>query len=215
MNSLDSRFLGVGDCYGRRFTHAGTSPYELSHLPLPPGTQADRASTFAITTLDAPGDDSETHQHNVTVSEREGALHAEPAQLEIALNDTVLWVADKTVQAGFCVRGTNGHAFDSASLTGNSLYTHAFGLPGRYQWRDSHGSRLAGEVLVTEPEGMEPNAWLEALSSGTVVHVSDDEATPATVEIMPGQRVFWAIARAQGVSITDVTLLSKPDSYNR
>ncbi len=109
------------------------------------------------------------------------------------------------------MRGTNGQPFDSASLTSNSLYTHAFGLPGRYEWRDSHGSGLAGEVVVSKPEGMESSAWLEALSTGTVVHISDKEATPATVEILHGQRVFWAIARAQGISITDVTLLNRPE----
>src|SRR5580692_11834239 len=136
MNSLDSRFLNIGDCYGRRFTHAGTTPYELSHLPLPLGVRVGRDSNLAITVLEASGKHSETHQHNVAVSELDGALHAEPAHLEISHGDTVLWVAEKTVKTGFCVRGTNGQAFDSASLRSNSLYTHAFGLPGHYQWCD-------------------------------------------------------------------------------
>jgi plastocyanin len=210
MNSLDSRFLHVGDCYGRRFTRAGTIPYALSRLPLPSGSRIQRDTDLAVTVLDASEENPKISQHNVTVSERDGALRAAPANLEIALGDTVLWVPDKTVKIGFCVRGANGRAFDSASLTSNSLYTHAFGSPGRYIWRDAHGSKLGGEVHVTTPQDGEREDWLKALSKGTLIHVSDAEAKPATVKVVVGQTVFWAIAEAQGVSITDVTLLGQP-----
>ncbi len=105
MNSLDSRFLVVGDCYGHRFAHAGTSLYELSHLPLPRGAHTERDSALAITVRDAPGENSTASQLSVTVSEDEGGLHAEPAQLEIALGDTVLWVADKSIKTGFMREG--------------------------------------------------------------------------------------------------------------
>jgi plastocyanin len=215
MSSFDSRFLHLGDCYGHRFTHAGSIPYELSHLPLPPGAPSERDSALVIAVLEGSDESSEVRQHNVTVSESGGTLRARPARLEIALGDTVLWVADKTVETGFCVRATSGHGLDSASLTGNSLYTHAFQLPGRYLWRDAHGSGLRGEVLVTKPDADSSGDWLEALAKGTLVYVSDDEATPAAVEVFVGQTVFWAIAKADGVSITDVTLLHQPDASGR
>jgi len=213
MSSLDSRFLHVGDCYGHRFTRAGTIPYELSRSPLPPVASSRREPALAITVAGSSGEHPGMRQHKVAVRELDGALLAEPAQLEIAVGDAVLWVPDKTVEIGFCVRALDGETFDSASLTRNSLYTHAFGLAGRHRWRDAHGSALCGEVLVTMPKRTpeERGQWLEALSKGTVVHVGDEHATPAVVEIMVGQTVFWAIEKAPGVSITDVTLLGKPD----
>jgi plastocyanin len=225
MSSLDSRFLHVGDCYGHRFTRAGTIPYELSRSPLPPSASSGQSeSASAIVVADASsgkspetqaGTQAGVRQHNVTVRELDGALQAEPAQLQIAVGDAVLWVPDKTVRIGFCVRAADGETFDSSCLRKNSLYTHAFGRAGHYRWRDAHGSALQGEVLATMPGPTSAAArgdWLQALSEGTVVHVSDERATPAVVEILVGQTVFWAVERAPGVSITDVTLLGARDT---
>jgi plastocyanin len=148
-------------------------------------------------------------QHNVSVREVDGALQAEPAQLQIAIGDAVLWVPDKTVRTGFCVRASDGETFDSSCLRKNSLYTHAFARAGHYRWRDAHGSALQGEVLarMPEPASAARGDWLRALSQGTVVHIGDERATPALVEILVGQTVAWAVERAPGVSVTDVTLL--------
>jgi plastocyanin len=231
MSSLDSRFLYVGDCYGHRFTQAGAIPYQLSRSPLPAGEPGAREPAQTIVVAETSGGSPEAQagagassggspeaqagaqpgvrQHNVSVREVDGALQAEPAQLQIAIGDAVLWVPDKTVRTGFCVRASDGETFDSSCLRKNSLYTHAFARAGHYRWHDAHGSALQGEVLarMPEPASAARGDWLRALSQGTVVHIGDERATPTVVEILVGQTVAWAVERAPGVSVTDVTLL--------
>jgi hypothetical protein len=105
---------------------------------------------------------------------------------------------------------------DSASLRTESIFTHAFGLPGSYEWADANGSSLRGHVHVAVPDttgGHE--AWLGRLQEGTLVHVRGERTEPERVDIVVGQTVVWAIEDAPGVSITDTSLvaatLSRPD----
>lgn len=209
MNSLDSRYLEVGECYGHRFSRAGVIAYELSHLLLPASAaDAGRGSALRITVA-APEDRREAQQHHVTVTERHGTLQAHPAELRIVSGDSVLWIADRSVKLGFCVRSTGELPFDSSALTSDSLYTHAFTRPGRYEWRDAHGSKLHGTVVVTAAKDGAIADWLDSLTAGTLVYVRGDVATPETLEVTVGQTVFWAIANADGISITDVTALRR------
>jgi hypothetical protein len=95
----------------------------------------------------------------------------------------------------------------------DSVFTHAFGLPGEYAWADANGSRLRGVVRVVPPRLESRTAagrraeWQRALGQGTMILVRGETAEPAEVEVVVGQTVFWAVQDAPGVSITDVALL--------
>ena len=93
-----------------------------------------------------------------------------------------------------------------------SIFTHAFGLPGETEWGDANGSGLHGVVQVTEVEsaiGDRHEAWLRTIEQGTLVHVEGNRATPQQVEIAVGQTVIWAVQRAPGVTISDINVIGE------
>jgi plastocyanin len=210
MNTLDSRFLQLGNCFGHRFSGSGTFGYSLSPLPaslaVHHGEQPDPAVVVTAAEAGAGGQ----RQHYVTVSAVSGTLRARPAQLQVTAGDLVVWSADKSVTSGFRVRGRIGEQLvDSAALRDESVFTHAFGLPGTYEWADANGSGLTGRVRVAmPPDGTDQEEWLSRLEQGTLVHVRGDRAEPSSVDVLVGQTVVWAIQDAPGVSITDTSSLS-------
>jgi hypothetical protein len=120
------------------------------------------------------------------------------------------------VSFGFRVRGRIGdELIDSASLRTESIFTHAFGVPGTYEWADANGSGLRGQVRVIMPEAAAGHdEWLSRLERGTLVHVRGERAEPGSVDILVGQTVVWAIEDAPGVSITDTDLITVGTSLN-
>jgi preprotein translocase subunit YajC len=50
-----------------------------------------------------------------------------------------------------------------------------------------------------------------SLSKGTLVVISGDKVEPTFVEISVGQTVFFAVEKADGVTITDRRLIFKMD----
>lgn len=208
MNTLDSRFLRLGDCFAHRFSVPGTFAYALSPIPTP---LAAPPTTQSVTVAARDGGDDESRQrhHQVTVAMSAGQLRAKPAELQVNAGDIVVWSADRSVTFGFAVRGQIGDEFvNSASLRTESIFTHAFGLPGTYEWADANGSGLRGQVQVGMPEaGADHQAWLSRLGEGTLVHVRGDRAEPDAVDILVGQTVVWALEGAPGVSITDTSLI--------
>ncbi|WP_433200041.1 hypothetical protein ACQP00_28070 [Dactylosporangium sp. CS-047395] len=207
MHTLDSRFLSRTDCFSYRFATPGTFCYDVSPLPTP-STMDD----FAVRVASRDGQSQQ--QHHVTVSRVDGALTASPARLDVALGDLVTWSADSSVGTGYAIRGTLGKAaVDSAALHDDSVFTHAFGLPGTYEWADANGSGLRGVVHVAEAKALgkagngHRSEWQRALARGTLIHVRGASAEPAEVSIQVGQTVFWAVQDAPGITITDVSLL--------
>ncbi|WP_426502013.1 hypothetical protein ACPPVO_30670 [Dactylosporangium sp. McL0621] len=210
MHTLDSRFLNLTNCFSYRFSAPGTFRYDLS--PLPTGLADEDDDARAIVVADKEG--GAQQQHHITVGRVDGELTATPARLEVNRGDLVTWSTDGTTGTGFAVRGAIGKTVvDSAALCDESVYTHAFGLPGTYEWADANGSGLRGVVRVAAPEPRAQKAngrrtqWQRALARGTLVHVRGAAAEPAEVEIQVGQTVFWAVQDAPGVTITDVSLL--------
>lgn len=210
MNSLDSRLLQYVDCYAQRFAEPGTVEYELTTLAgtcLPLGTE-----TFTIDVAEAP--QRKGVQHTVVVRRVEGSLRPEPARLQIEAGDMVLWNTPDASGAGYVVRGEGaGGGFDSSALRHEAVYTHAFGLPGTYEWRDAHGSGLRGEVVVELLDCRDTKAaarWHKALKSGSLVTIRGKTARPRRVEILAGQTVFWSVENAEGISITDARLVPHP-----
>ena len=211
MNTLDSRFLNRTNCFSYRFAAAGTFRYEVSPLALPFGEDDDEGAPRIVV---SETEGAAQRQHHITVDKVGGKLTADPARLEINLGDLVTWSTGGSTALGFAVRGTIGKtAVDSATLRDDSVFTHAFGLPGEYAWADANGSRLRGVVRVVRPRletrtaGERRAEWQRALATGAMVRVRGETAEPAEVEIVVGQTVFWAVQDAPGVSITDVALL--------
>jgi plastocyanin len=211
MNTLDSRFLRLGDCFAHRFSGPGTFGYALSPIPTSLAAhhgEQPTAQSVIVTARDGD-DDGRPRQHHVTVTISGGQLRARPAELRVTTGDLVVWSGDRSVTFGFAVRGQIGEVFvNSASLRTESVFTHAFGLPGTYQWADANGSGLRGQVRVGLPEAAAGHQeWLSRLGEGTLVHVRGDRAEPVSVDILVGQTVVWALEDAPGVTITDTSLI--------
>jgi plastocyanin len=209
MNTLDSRFLCLGDCYARKFGKAGTVRYVLSAAAghcMPVGDGA-----YTITVSAQPSKNEASQQHNVVVRLINSQLVAEPASLQIKAGDMVLWHTPDGAANGFAVIGEGDAGnFNSGALTDESVYTHAFGLPGIYDWVDAHGGKARGQIRVKMVEAKERNdckKWLEALAKGSLITVNGEKADPKRIDILAGQTVFWAVQKASGISITDTRLL--------
>jgi plastocyanin len=207
MTALDSRVISRINCFAHRFSAPGTFRYGLSLLPLPASHHDDEAQARTVIVDAEAGAGQRTHY--ITVSSDADGLSASPAHLEISAGDIVAWSAEKSVRFGFRVRGTIGdELLDSAAMRTESIFTHAFGLAGSYEWADANGSGLSGRVSVRMPDASSTqDARLESLQKGELVHVTGSHAEPARIEILVGQTVVWAVEKAPGITITDRTLL--------
>jgi plastocyanin len=210
MNTLDSRFIRLGNCFAHRFSAPGTFAYALSPIPSSFAAHDGEPPAQAVIVTARDDDRDAQRQHDVKVSMADGELRASPAELRVTAGDLVVWSGDKSVTFGFRVRGRIGdEVIDSASLRTESIFTHAFGLPGTYQWADANGSGLGGQVRVAMPDAATgQEEWLSRLEQGTLVHVRGERAEPELVDILVGQTVVWAVEDAPGVSITDTTLIA-------
>jgi len=201
MTTLDSRQLSYVNTFGRRFGEPGAVRYRLVSAAVacqPPGDDLP----FTIEN----GDKGETRQHDVTVRQRGERLAADPAELQIGAGDVVLWHSLAGTNA-YVVQGQGaGGEFDSSSLTGDTLYTHAFGVPGDYEWVDARGRSVKGLVRVGTLETSERDPcreWMRALENGTLVVIEGARSDPSEVSILAGQTVFFAVTAADGITITD------------
>jgi plastocyanin len=209
MNALDSRFLRLGDCYARKFGKSGSVRYVLTVAAghcMPVGDGA-----FTITVGPRPAKKETSRQHNVVVRLKNSVLVAEPPSLQIDAGDMILWHTPDAAAHGFAVVGEGDAGnFNSGALTDESVYTHAFGLPGLYDWVDAHGGKVRGQIRVKTVEAKEPNdckKWLETLGKGSLITINGEKAEPKQIDILAGQTVFWAVQKAPGISITDAKLL--------
>jgi plastocyanin len=208
MYTLDSRFIRLGNCFAYRFSVPGTFAYALS--PIASSLAAHHGEPPAQAVIVTEGHGADQRQHYVKVSLADKTLTARPAELRVTAGDLVVWSADQSVTFGFRVRGRIGdEVIDSASLRTESIFTHAFRLPGSYEWADANGSGLHGQVRVSMPAAeVAHEEWLDRLQQGTLVHVRGDRAEPEMVDIVAGQTVVWAVEDAPGVSITDTSLIA-------
>lgn len=205
MNSLDSRFLSFGDTFAQNFPRPGRYSYTfgqpVANRFAPDGTR------FTINVKEAADKEREGQQHNVVVRQEGKTLKADPPALEIEAGDLVLWAALDSSTPGFSVSGrSENDSFSSAALAREALYTHAFGSPGVFDWEDANGRRVAGKVTVTMPEtksARETDAYKERLTRATLVTISGEKVEPAQVEVVVGQTVFFAVEKADGITITD------------
>lgn len=207
MNSLDSRYLRVGDTFAHRFTTPGTHRYALG-APGALGEPGHHAA-FAISVAEEAGTAPGTHY--VTVVFANGVFAAEPAELAIKRNDVVMWSTQSESTAGFSVQGGEGRArFDSACLPANSMYSHAFGGTGVFEWTSIVDPKLCGTVTV-QPHPpcrtpAEQEAFMSSLAQPTLVMIDGLKAHPKKVSITFGQTVFFAVRSGGDVAIVDSVL---------
>ncbi|MBX7497144.1 hypothetical protein K3172_14895 [Qipengyuania sp. 6B39] len=216
-NMLDSRALGRTDCYAQRFMRPGRYSYNI----LPSHAAAFNDDRPFMIVVEGGGKDGEKGQkksgrkpemvqHNVIVKGTGARFVPDERKLTIAVGDLVLWNGPGAKSSPFAVVGDQDF-FDSARLTNECGYSHAFGAPGEYHWKDAYGSKLSGVIKVVDPQckcEADVHKWRRQLAEGSVVMIADGKAKPEKVEVAVGQTVFFAVVTTKKpISITDERLL--------
>lgn len=206
MDTLDSRVLSYVDCFARRFAKAGTVRYGITSASVRCDLHDEDAFVIEVSERREPGEGT---QHDVTVRMKAGRFTVEPAKLSIQAGDIVMWHGANSAVPGFIVQGQAGkQRFSSASLDAESLFTHAFGVPGTYEWGDTGRSDIGGRIVVKDLDTKSKEdceKWMKSLGQGALVTIKG-KADPQQVEIVTGQTVFFAVVDAPGITITDQRL---------
>jgi plastocyanin len=205
MYELDSRALGPVDCYGQRFMRPGEFPYDV----VPAGLSRSLRGSVLSVQADGAAAEGTMNQHTVLISaDRERSLTVNSHRLPVQVGDMVLWHGPR-LRRPYEIIGDQ-EFFSSRRLTNECGYSHAFGLPGEYRWRDAHGSGIGGTVIVENGDNSTERGrsnWQDQLRQGVLVIVNEKGADPAEVRILTGQTVFFIVIQAPGISITDERLL--------
>jgi plastocyanin len=205
LDNLDSRHLQATDCYGQRFMREGSFSYHV----LPAGGGAvnlDRPFSITVGTRKSEG---KMTQHAVALAWDGERFVPDRGKLVIEAGDLVSWNCPDQKAPAYEVAGDKPF-FDSSTLTNECGYSHAFGMPGTYTWRDAHGSGLHGVVRVKAvacATRAQLAHWRVQVGKAQLVMVNQGKAEPAEVDIVVGQTVYFAIVTGPGVSITDQRLL--------
>ena len=204
MNTLDSRFCRLGDTFAQRFTVAGNYAYDFNLPGLPPFSHANRYSISVKGTFDS---NKEGKQHFVIVRRQDTNFVADPPKLEIETGDVVLWSTPEANTFGFSISGkSENDSFNSANMTRNAMFSHAFGSPGEVQWLDANAHGPFGKIIVKMPEiesAADMESFQKTLTEGAVVIINGTKAEPAQVEILVGQTVFFAVEQGAGIAIAE------------
>lgn len=213
MNSLDSRYLRLGDSFAHRFVAAGTYRYMLGSMGSIAASNHHHAHHAGLEINVAPESGSKSTTHYVNVSYANGTFSADPRTLSIKSNDVVLWSTAVAATPGFAVQCDQGPAkFNSADLPANSMYSHAFGVAGVVEWSCARDPKLCGTVTVGPPpickSKEDRDAYVSTLGAATLVMIDGVKAHPKKVAVTVGQTVFFAIRSGERVSIVDRALLS-------
>jgi plastocyanin len=211
MNTLDSRSLSPGDCFAQKFTAPGHVRYFVSAGGGIAGVPSRVAQQEGFVIEVRPKNPAGAGvQHTVAVRRRNGDLKVSPEKLTIDAGDFVLWYAQDQSVGGISIAGEGPNfSFSSARMVSDAIYTHAFGLPGRYEWIDPVAGHVAGVVNVQALEAKtveDQNRWYEKLVQPASFEISGQNVSPKSVDIVVGQTVFWSVQKTGGVGIVDASL---------
>lgn len=204
LDNLDSRHLQATDCYGQRFMREGTYGYNTLTAG-GGGINLDRPFSIHIGPRKSEG---KMTQHQVTLRWDGKGFTPDHDKLVVEAGDLVSWNCPDQKAPAYEIVGDKPF-FDSSTLTNECGYSHAFGMPGTYAWRDAHGSGLKGVVRVRAVACADRAAlahWRAQTAKAVLVMVNQGKAEPAEVDIVVGQTVYFAIVTGPGVSITDERL---------
>ena len=216
MNVLDSRILGPTNCFIQKITEPGEVVFETrkaaaGFLPLAEH-MAHRVKVKDLK-LSKAKMRARGGTHHIAVHSQKGAVQIGDTPGEVELGDALLFHNANRDGGGFAVSGRMGkQVFSSAELRDQAVFTHAFGLPGRYEWADANGSGVEGVIIVeNDPAEGKRGAEraIERMSEGALVHIVGDKVKPKELRIATGQTVFFAVEDTDGITITDKTLLKK------
>jgi plastocyanin len=206
IENFDSRALRRTDCFAQRFMKPGVYRYNVlpvhSHCMTP-------ERPFSIEVRERSSKDRMT-QHNIAISGSAGLLKVDKENLSIEAGDLVLWNSVSSNTLPYNVAGDK-EFFASHRMMNECGYSHAFGVVGEYPWSDAYGSGLDGVVRVKDPgcqNCADVERWQKQLTKGTIVMIDGGKAQPREVEILTGQTVFFAVIKAEGISITDSRLIA-------
>lgn len=205
LDNLDSRHLLATDCYGQRFMREGSFAY---HVLAAGGGTINLDRPFSIS-VNARKSEGKMTQHHVTLAWDGKGFTPDRAKLAIEAGDLVSWNCPDQKAPTYEVAGDKPF-FDSSTLTNECGFSHAFGMPGTYTWRDANGSALQGVVRVKAVEcttRAQLAHWRAQIGKAQLVLINDGKAEPGEVEIAVGQTVYFAIVTGPGVTITDERLL--------
>jgi len=205
LNVLDSRAIGRASCYAQRFMRPGCYAYAVV-----PGYGQVLASDhpFIVDVQEEKSDGMS--QHNVLVTNDGTGFSVDQPRLSINTGDLVLWSGNGRTSSPYSVVGEQAF-FSSHRMVNECGYSHAFGTPGEYHWKDAFGSALSGVVRVSTPEASNSKVfaqWQKRLNQGNLVMIAEGRAEPSDIEILAGQTVFFAVITSTGISITDASLLN-------
>ena len=202
MDLLDSRRLTSQDAFVKVFGDADVYRYHVTAAPR--GITSQHEPVFELSVRAGPGKRGSGTQHRVKVVWDDCAHHyvADPARLEIAQNDFVLWHCEQMAGSPpYAVRG-QGKAgdFDSASLGPHAVFTHFFLQPGSYAYQV--GGKGDFRVEVADHRKLDHEAYAARAKTAPVVTIRKGKPDPARVEVVAGQTVVWAVEDDVGVVIS-------------
>ena len=141
----------------------------------------------------------------------DGAFEVDRPSVSIDRGDVVLWYTSSFTAPGFAVFGSAGDVgFDSSELHDNSVYSHAFGAPGKIEWAAPHEPSLHGTIIVRDQRcrsHKERAGYMERLREPTLITLEGREVHPNQVQISHRQTVFFAVRSGASVAIVDRQLL--------
>jgi plastocyanin len=212
MTDLNSRALRFTDMFGQKFLQPGLVAYRLLEAGLDLLGLDLGHHEYAIEVSPERDHDGLSHQHHVNVRFVNGQLVADPAKLRISVGDVVTWHAPDAKTPAYLVEGVGPQgAFGSASMSEQAIYTHAFGIPGRYRWVDANGTALAGDVEVADARPRtraEAKSWAGSIATAALVHIKDGTVIAGgCVSVPVGGTVCWAVESAPAIAISDARLV--------
>ena len=207
---LDSRALRFNDCYGQRFMKPGTYRY---HVLAAGGQFVDVERPFVIQVGERRSENV-MNQQTVRLRYEKHRFTPDKPELTIESGDLVIWNCPDQNAPAYAVQGEK-EFFSSARMMNESGFSHAFSSPGVYEWSDAYGSGIRGVVHVTDPKVKDQAglaAWRERLAKAALVMIDKGEVKPASVEVVTGQTVYFAITVSGGVSVTAQQTIASRDS---
>ena len=153
-NTLDSRALGFGDCYGQRFMKPGTYRYDVVSAG---GGPLVSDFPFTIEVVAAEGE-SAMKQHDVVVKTKGRGFVVDQEVVTIGEGDLVLWAcADPNAQA-FEVRGDQAFFGSAHSRMSADTATRSEPLAS-ITGPTPLGGSAGGVVRVKEVRCSSPASW--------------------------------------------------------
>jgi plastocyanin len=204
-DTLDSRALRCTDCYGQRFMREGTFHYHV----MPSGGQNVNLDRPHIINVSERKRSGKMTQHSVALQWEDHEFMPGDKEIDVEVGDLVVWNCSDRNAPPYEIVGEK-EFFASARMVNECGFSHAFGVPGTYEWGDAHGSDVGGIVRVEElacESRSDLSHWRAQLSKAALVMIADGTAKPAEVHIVVGQTVYFAIVTSTGMTITDKRLI--------